>query len=203
MPHSLRETVLWLIRHPETHHPARSVCYGSLDVPLSEAGIQHAGAIAQALAGGRFDAIYTSPSQRCMHTAAKIASGRSCIAQPVDALRELNFGAFEGLSYDEISARSPDLYRDWMERPTETQFPGGEIFSQLSARVLGFTRTVLAQDAARNIVFVTHAGPIRAILADALGMSARNIFRIAQRYGAVNRIRYCEGVPVVELINGS
>jgi alpha-ribazole phosphatase len=201
MPASHRETVLWLIRHPEPEQSAQGVCYGSLDVRLSPAGMQQAEAIAQALASQHLDAICSSPSQRCMDTASKIASGRSCVVQTIDALRELHFGAFEGRSYDEIAALYPELYRDWMERPTETQFPGGETFSQISERVIGITHTLLAQHQGWSIVFVTHGGPIRIILADALGLPMRNIFRIGQRHGAVNRIRYSEGNAVVELMN--
>lgn len=196
-------TVLWLIRHPETEQSARGVCYGSLDVPLSPAGMRQAEEIAQALASERFDAIYSSPKQRCMEVANKIASGRGCLVQSFDALRELHFGAFEGLSYGEIARRYPERYHDWMGRPTETQFPDGECFSQLSARVMNITHTLLRQHEGGSIVFITHGGPIRIIVADALGLPIPNIFRIGQRQGAVNRIRYLEGSAVVELLNSS
>jgi broad specificity phosphatase PhoE len=56
----------------------------------------------------------------------------SLSVQEVDTLRELDFGSFEGRSYDEIAALYLDLYRQWMLYPTETQFPGGENFSQMS-----------------------------------------------------------------------
>ena len=201
MSPSRRETDLWLIRHPEPEQSAQGVCYGSLDVRLSPEGMQQSGAIAQALASHVFDAIYSSPSMRCTEVAARIAVGRPCEVQPVTDLRELDFGAFEGRSYDEIAALYPDLYRDWMERPTETQFPGGETFSQMCERVLGATRTLLARHEGQNIVFVTHGGAIRIILAEALGLPMANIFRIGQRYGAINCIRYSNCGAVVELMN--
>jgi alpha-ribazole phosphatase len=201
MAASHHETVLWLIRHPEPEQSAQGLCYGSLDVRLSPEGIQQADAIGQALADQRFDAIYSSPSLRCIEAAGRIAAGKCCAVQPLDAIRELNFGAFEGRSYDEIAARYPELYRDWMERPTDTQFPGGETFRQMSDRVMGITRTLLARHEGNNIIFITHGGPIRVILADVLGMPVRNIFRIGQRHGAVNRIRYSGGSSIVELMN--
>lgn len=203
MAASHRDTVLWLIRHPEPEESSRDVCYGSLDVPLSVAGMKQAGAIAEILASQRLDAIFSSPSQRCMDTANKIAAGRSCAVQPIDALRELNFGAFEGRSYDEIAALYPKEYLNWMERPTETQFPSGENFSQVSERVIGITLTLLAQYGGSSIAFITHGGPIRIILADVLGLPMRNIFRIGQSHGAINRIRYSEGTAVVELLNST
>jgi alpha-ribazole phosphatase len=195
------ETILWLIRHPEPTESAKGRCYGSLDVALPPEGIRHAHSLATALASERFAAIYTSPRQRCMETTRIIATGRSCPLEIVDALRELDFGIFEGRSYDEIAALDPDCYRQWMENPTEVQFPGGESFSQISDRVIGATRDLLARHQGDSIIFVTHGGPIRIILADALGMPSSNIFRIGQRYGAINRIRYPAGIPIVELMN--
>jgi len=60
-----------------------------------------------------------------------------------------------------------------------------------------------AGDSIDSIAFVSHGGPIRVILADALGMPSANIFRIAQRYGAINRIRYSGETPTVEMLNSS
>jgi alpha-ribazole phosphatase len=195
------ETVLWLIRHPEPTASAQGHCYGSLDVPLSPDGIRQAYSIAATLAGEAFAAIYTSPRQRCADAARIIAAGRSCRVEIVDALRELDFGAFEGRSYDEIAALYPDRYVQWMDRPTEAQFLRGESFSQMSDRVIGAARDLRAGHPGESIAFVTHGGAIRIILAHALEMSPKNIFRIGQRYGAINRIRYFKEVPVVELMN--
>ncbi len=200
------ETVLWLIRHPDPEPSAHGLCYGSLDVALSPEGARQADAIARTLMNEPLAAIYTSPRQRCTDTARILAAARNCTVEIVDALRELNFGAFEGRSYDDIAALYPDLYRQWMERPTETQFPEGESFRQMSDRVLAIARELRARhcgDSIDSIALVTHGGPIRIILADALGMPPANIFRIAQRYGAINRIRYSRETLTVEMLNSS
>jgi|SRR5271165_960854 len=197
----MNETVLWLIRHPEPDASARDLCYGSLDVALSEEGTRQAHAIAEKLASVRFAAIYTSPKRRCAETAQAIARGGA--VKEVEDLRELDFGTLEGRSYNEIAVLHPDIYRQWMDNPTETQFPQGESFCQMSKRVLSVVRDVLARHVGESIALVTHGGPIRVILADALGIPAPNIFRIEQRYGAINRIRYRDGVPSVELVNAA
>lgn len=144
-----RETVLWLIRHPQPAGSAR---------------------------GRRVEA--------------------------VDALREMDFGEFERRSYEEIAACYPDLYRQSMEHPTETRFPGGERLTETAERILGAARSLLARHNGDTIAFVTHGGPIRILIAGALGMPAGNLFRIAQRYGGINRIRYSGDAMIVELING-
>jgi alpha-ribazole phosphatase len=195
------ETVLWLVRHPEPDDAVRGICYGSLDVPLSPRGIEQTQSIAAWLSRHDLDAIYTSPSQRCVETARCIAAGRSCSVEPADALRELDFGDFEGRPYHEIAELHPDFYREWMEHPTGVHFPGGENFKQMAERVIATARELVSQHCGQHLVFVSHGGAIRIILADALGMPPNNIFRIAQHYGAINCIRYIGSLPLVELLN--
>jgi alpha-ribazole phosphatase len=197
------ETVLWLLRHPEPEASARGRCYGSLDVALSPEGIRQADAVAGALAGTPFAVIYTSPRQRCREAARILAEGRACPCEIVSAFRELDFGELEGRGYDEIAVSHPDVYRQWMERPTETQFPGGESFGEMQDRVLAAARDLRARHAGQSIAVVTHGGVIRILLADALGMQSSHIFRIGQRYGAINAIRYFEEHPIVELVNAT
>jgi alpha-ribazole phosphatase len=195
------DTLLWLIRHPEPAASMRGICYGSLDVPLSERGVEQAQSIAMALEREPLDAIYSSPLLRCVETASRVASTHGLAAQTVDALRELDFGELEGCAYEEIANRYSDVYRRWMEHPTDLQFPGGESFRQMSDRVTAVTRRLLVEHRGESLAFVTHGGVIRAILADVLGIMPENIFRIAQHYGAINRIRYMGDVPIVELMN--
>jgi alpha-ribazole phosphatase len=88
-----------------------------------------------------------------------------------------------------------------VDGPTETQFPGGESFREMHARVIAATRDLRSRHAGQSIALVTHGGVIRIILADALGMEAANLFRIGQRYGAINAVRYFGETPIVELVN--
>jgi alpha-ribazole phosphatase len=180
------ETVFTLIRHPK---PAvRGICYGSLDVPLSEEGFQHARAIAEALAAEPFAAIYTSPLQRCAETARLLAEGRECALETLDAIRELNFGRFEGHTFDDLARDYPDIYRRWMEAPTEVEFPGGESFATMQTRVLGAARELRVRHAGESIALVTHGGVIRTLLVEVYGMDPRRMFEIELPYGAIRRV---------------
>lgn len=199
----MTETALWLLRHPEPEASVRGRCYGSLDVALSPEGIRQAHAVAGTLAQIPFAAIYASPRRRCQQATGILANGRTCAVETGAALRELDFGDFEGRTYDEIAAKYPEMYQQWMEHPTETQFPGGESFGEMSVRVIAVARELRSRHAGHSIALVTHGGVIRIILAEALGMAAANIFRIGQRYGAINLIRYFEDTPLVELVNAA
>ncbi|MGH9771102.1 MAG: alpha-ribazole phosphatase [Candidatus Acidiferrales bacterium] len=193
---------VYLIRHGETANEFRDRCYGLLDVPLSPTGVDEVHELAELMRNCNFAAIYSSPRSRCVQTSEIIASHQSCAVTTIPELTELNFGEFEGKLYCEIERTHPELYAMWMRDPTEVQFPGGESFSQMCERVLSTLRSLRQQHAGNSIAIVSHAGVNRIILADALGMPAANIFRLAQRYAAINMIRYHGEYAVVELMNG-
>jgi len=119
----------------------------------------------------------------------------------LEALREIDFGAFEGLTYEQIQRRFPALYRQWMESPTEIEFPNGEGFPAMRQRVLEAVRHLRQAHVGESIAIVAHGGVNRILLADALGMPPAKIFRLGQGYAAVNRIDYIGKEPVVEKLN--
>jgi alpha-ribazole phosphatase/probable phosphoglycerate mutase len=185
---------LILIRHAEPAEDARGRCYGSLDVDLSPAG-------RAALRGLRLpplDAVYASPRRRALETAA-------ALGEPVvlDGLRELDFGELEGRTYDEIAAERPELYRAWMETPTEVAFPGGESFRELRERAVAAVDVLRVQHDGETVAAVTHGGVVRAVLGHVLRMPDEAIFRLEQRYLAVNVVEWLGDFPLVRLVNGT
>ena len=194
-----------MLRHGEPAAETRGLCYGALDVELSPNGMRQAELVSAALRPQPFAAIYSSPRRRCRASAMILAKDRTCPLETLEELREIHFGEFEGRSYDEIAETHPDLYREWMERPTEFQFPGGESFELMWKRVTSVGRMLRERyiDRSESIALVTHGGVIRILLAEALALPPANIFRIGQCYGAINRVTYFDQTPVVELVNMS
>lgn len=131
---------------------------------LSAHGRAQAEAIARRLAAERIDRLYSSDLVRARETARIVGAphGRSAT---VDArLREFSFGAWEGLTWDEILARHPHL-REAGRTSAGLYVPeGGETFADLRARVNSFLDELRARDDER-VVLVTHAGPLHAALA--------------------------------------
>ena len=113
-------------------------------------------------------------------------------------LRELDFGDFEGRTFDEIAASEPELYRAWMETPTRVRFPGGESYADLKTRAL---RSLDRIWSGGDAVVVTHGGVIRAGLAAWLGIPDEWIFRIDVRYGGVTVVERVAGTPIVRMVN--
>lgn len=195
-------TRLLLIRHAEPADDAQGRCYGSLDVDLSPTGAAHALRLGDALAQIPLAAVYTSPRLRAAHTAAAIAAPHGIEPVAEDDLRELDFGELEGRTYDEIAETQPELYRRWMETPTEVEFPGGESYARLRERVLHVVGAIRLRHPDGTVVAVSHGGPVRVLLADALAMPATALFRLSQGYGAVNVLEWIGDFPLVRLVNG-
>lgn len=194
-------TRLILIRHTEPDEHAGGRCYGSLDVPLSESGRAHADRLARRLADQDVSIVLSSPRARARDTAAPIAHHHRLPVMRTDALRELDFGDLEGRTYQDIETSMPDLWSQWMTRPTEVKFPGGESYGDLRARACQTIDDIRRSRPDQTIIVVAHGGVTRAVLAATLGLPDRNIFRIDQRYGAINVIDWFEDTPVVRIIN--
>jgi alpha-ribazole phosphatase/probable phosphoglycerate mutase len=147
--------------------------------------------------------VYSSGLSRASETARILAEQHGLSVSIVESLAEIHFGDLEGLTYEEIEERYPKVFRSWMERPLETHFPNGESFAQMRARVLPAMNSLLRRHENECIVVVAHAGVIRTIIGNVLQLPDDHIFRLAQRYGAINRISYFDGRAVLELMNGT
>jgi broad specificity phosphatase PhoE len=158
----MTKTRLLLIRHAEPREEARGHCYGTLDIGLSARGERHAQLLARTLDRIAVDAVYTSPRARAVETAAPLAAAHQLKPRVDEQLREIDFGDFEGRSYDEIAASHPELYRQWMEMPTLVQFPGGESYVRLRRRALDALDAIRNLHAGETAAVVSHGGVIRA-----------------------------------------
>ena len=190
---------LILVRHAEPEEDARGRCYGSLDVDLSEQGRWDAFHLAEALAHESLDAVVSSPRRRAIDTAAWVAARHGLSVTVNDDLREIEFGSFEGRTYEEIEQSEPELFAAWMSTPTAVRFPGGESYADLRIRAAGALDRIRA--AHETAVVVTHGGVVRAGLAAWLELPDHAIFRLAQRYCGVTIVDWVEGTPIVEVMN--
>jgi alpha-ribazole phosphatase len=193
---------LILLRHGEPSLAVPGLCYGKLDVELSDAGKEQVRNKLPFLRMAKPDALYTSPRRRASESARILGSALGMALQTVEELAEINFGEFEGRTYDEIRKLYPAEFKMWMEQPDTIIFPGGETFASLKQRVLGFTRTLQQNHVRQTVAIVAHGGVNRVILADAFGMTDAMAFRIDQSFAAASVIDYFGGTPFVRLING-
>lgn len=193
---------LILMRHGKPAEEIHGRCYGRLDVSLSLAGQEQ---LRRRIAFLRYlkpDVLYTSTCKRTIESAEVIRKELNLRPQCRAELCEINFGAFEGLSYHEIESRYPQEYKLWMEHPTEVKFTGGENFKEMKERALGFLASLFRVHAGQAVLTLAHGGVNRVILANALRLPTENLFRIDQAYAAVNVIDYYPEFALVRLMNG-
>ncbi|WNG61301.1 histidine phosphatase family protein [Archangium gephyra] len=194
-------TRMVLVRHGQPVEEMRGRCYGRLDVGLSSAGRLQAERAARFLAEAPLLRIYTSPRQRARESAAPLAELKGMTVDTEAAFREIDFGLFEGLSYEEAEQRYPQVYAEWMAHPTRVRFPGGESYPEMRERVLAAGRELRTRHTGETFVLVSHGGVNRTLLAEALGMPDANLFRMEQGYAAVNIIDFYGDEPIVKLMN--
>jgi broad specificity phosphatase PhoE len=128
------------------------------------------------------------------------AFGLSPVAVP--ELRERDFGAWEGLSFDEIEERWPGEFRAWARDPLRFSPLGGESTLEVRDRVVPAVEDLLGRHPDAAVCLVAHGGVNRIVLCHYLGVPLEHIFRIEQDFACVNLIEFHHGYPVVRLLNG-
>ena len=194
---------LVLCRHAEPDTAASPGVLGQLDVGLSPLGEQQADRLAAALPAAEPSALYASPLRRALETAGRIRSALGLEPHLDPRLREIDFGEADGLTYEDVEERWPEVWERWMHAPGEVRFPGGESFADLKRRALEAVRDIVVAHPGETVVVVAHAGVIRAVLVDWLSMPDGALFRIEQRHASVNVADVMDGTVNVLLVNGS
>ena len=196
-------TRLFLIRHGDTiDEETKRVFKGTSDIPLSDKGRARLQKASQFLTHFNFDHIYTSALSRCIESGNIIAAQHNMKTEIADAFNEINFGIWEGRSFEEIDEENPTEFRRWVKDPDIHTPPQGEPLVNAQLRSVGIFKEMINRHRGQNIAIVTHAGILRLIFASILGMKISAIFRIAQDYGCINIIDiYRDDIPVIKLLN--
>lgn len=193
---------LYLIRHGHTVGGDEKRYKGSIDVPLSEKGIEQMRRISEFFKGISLSAVYSSPLSRALKSADIIAEPYGLRPVVVSDLRERSFGIWEGMSFNEIKERYPEEFEAWAANPLKYSPIEGESTIEVRDRVARVLEDILSNHGNEKIAIVAHGGVNRIILCHVMGIPLENIFRIEQDYGAVNIIEFHDRYPVVKLING-
>jgi broad specificity phosphatase PhoE len=154
---------LTLVRHGVTEWNATGKYQGSSDIPLSRQGRIQARQLMRALKNERYARAYTSPLSRAAETARIILEPHAVQLVVDDRLREFDFGAWEGLTWDEIVARWPHFRGLGSTSAKEYAPEGGERFENVCERVRSFLDELKATEDGKLLI-VTHAGVLHAML---------------------------------------
>lgn len=156
---------IWWIRHGPTH---QKTFVGWRDVPADLTDRAKLSRLDAALPSEA--ALISSDLRRCVETAAELTPGRKLLPPDRD-LREFNFGAWDGLTFDEVAARDPVLSRRFWDEPGDLRAPDGESWNDVDARVSAAVRRLLVGRAGQDLIVVAHFGVILTQLARCEGQT--------------------------------
>jgi probable phosphoglycerate mutase len=145
-------TTLILARHGETDWNRDGIWQGHGDPPLNDVGRGQARELAERLARIEIDALYSSDLRRAYETAEIVAHAKGLEITADPDLREIDIGAWSGLTRAEIEQRFPGMVRD-----------GGETNEAFNARALDTVRRIATAHAGRRVLVITHGGVVRAL----------------------------------------
>ncbi|MDD2360831.1 MAG: alpha-ribazole phosphatase [Syntrophaceticus schinkii] len=196
-------TRLLLVRHGETIWNHTSRYQGHTDIELSETGREQARSLAKRLKTEKVKAVYSSDLKRAFETASILASPHNLPVKATKELREINFGDWEGLTYQEIMEEYRELASEWYQHPGKIRIPGGETFTDVKERAYNTILELARQNDPGTIIVVAHGGTIRAIICGLLDIDLNHAFQIRQDNTALNIIEYNHGGYIVlSLLNG-
>ena len=176
------DTRLLLLRHGKTDNPEQR-CYGWRDVPLHPEGHRQMARCAARLRRVTLAAVAASDFTRAIASADYFARPRRLPVQTTPALREIHFGAIEGLTFAEVEVRYPATAREWVSTPATVRFPEGECFADVQARVIPWITSWLRDWQDRTTLLVIHSGTIRALLQWMTGCNPQATLSIRIAYG--------------------
>ncbi|MFH1868722.1 MAG: histidine phosphatase family protein [Candidatus Omnitrophota bacterium] len=168
-------TKIVLIRHGETDFNLEKRYCGSSQIDLNSRGKEQAVKLCKKLPND-IERIYSSDLRRT-HSFARLLFERRWI-RDVSGLREIKFGIFEGLTYQEVIDKHSFIYKRWLRDPFSVRIPGGESFRYFSSRVKKAWAKIVSENQGRQAAIITHGGPIKVILCDILGLTMKNIWNI-------------------------
>lgn len=179
-------TSIVFVRHGETVGDSAIRLYGATDIALSDVGRRQMARVAAALAAERFDAVVASPLSRSLESAGVCAPGAPVLV--IEGLREIDFGAWEGLTLAEAEVQDPVTWARWRTEGDTFRFPGGDQRAAFRGRVRDAAHEILERTSG-HILCVLHKGVIKVVLATLLGLSPDEAHRLPVHLGSIHRLR--------------
>ena len=197
-----RPTTVLLVRHGTTATTGTILPGRAPGLHLAEEGRAQAEAAAARIGAlGDVRAVYASPLERAAETAAPIARATGRRVRTVEGLNECDFGAWTGRKLAEL--RRLAAWRQVQHTPSAFRFPGGESFAEMQTRICGTLGELAARHRGGAIVAVSHADPIKAAVAQAVGTPLDLFQRIVISPCSVTVVAYGAGGPVVLTVNST
>ena len=194
---------LILVRHGQTEWNASGRYQGQSNVSLSDLGRRQAELLAERFPVKSLDVIYTSDLVRARETAECVGEKLGVPVHPEKAFRELSFGDWEGLTYQEISSRWPKEANQLFTAPDKLQIPNGETFQALQKRAMDRIVVLYKMHVNQTVGIFAHGAINKTILAGLMHIPLHYLWSLRQDNTAVNILRMEDGYVTIELLNST
>ena len=193
-------TLILLVRHGKTPTTGTSLPGRAKGLHLAPEGEKQAAEAAKRIAKLKnVAAVYASPLERTRETAAPIGAALGLRVKPEPGLLECDFGDWTGRELKELF-KLPE-WTTVQRYPSGFRFPNGESFAEMQLRIVSTLDRLRAAHPGKTVVAVSHADPIKAIVAHAMGTHLDLFQRIVVGPCSISAILYTSSGPVVLAVN--
>lgn len=166
---------LFLVRHGNTEYNSdRRFAGAGSDIELSELGRRQVERLRDRLSEEKIDFAYSSDLKRALATAGTALAERDIEITACSELREMDYGEAEGLTFDEIKERHPEVAVSIRSFSPQLTFPGGECFEGFCDRACTFLHRLDGHDQSQTALVVAHGGTIRTLICRLLDMDIKH-----------------------------
>ena len=194
---------LILVRHALTVDNQKSRLSGHIDSSISEEGREQIDKITNYLKDFDIDKIYTTTSSRTKDTVKKLSELKSIEIIEKESLKEISFGDFEGLTFDEIKDKYPKEFQDMIEKGYEYKYPNGEGLIDSYNRVCIELDNIISNNDDRTILICSHGGTIRNIITYLISNSYKYHWNFKIDNGSVTILEVQDGFTVITAMNNT
>lgn len=168
-------------------------------IDLSDAGRTQAEGAAERLASLPVAAVYASPLERCRQTADVVAARHGLTVAEVTGLAEADYGEWTGQKIDTL--RTTELWKQIQVTPSAVRFPGGESVREMQSRAVAAVEGLVAAHPGQLIVAVSHADPIKAVVAHFTGVHLDLFQRLFVAPASCTVLRFSGGAAALVKLN--
>lgn len=194
---------LILVRHALTVDNQKSRLSGHIDSSISEEGKEQIDKITNYLKDFDIDKIYTTTSSRTKDTVKKLSELKSIEIIEKESLKEISFGDFEGLTFDEIKDKYPKEFQDMIKKGYEYKYPNGESLIDSYNRVCIELDNIISNNDDRTILICSHGGTIRNIITYLISNSYKYHWNFKIDNGSVTILEVQDGFTVITAMNNT
>ena len=192
---------LILVRHALTTDNQNNRLSGHIDSIVSEIGNEQITKLTSYLKNTDIDKIYTTTSSRTKDTVKQIAKVKDIDIIEKESLKEISFGDFEGITFEEIKKNNPKEFQDMIDKGYEYRYPNGESLVDSYSRVANEISNILSENENKTILICSHGGTIRNIITYLISDSYKYHWNFKIDNASITILEVDNGFAVIDTMN--